>query len=205
MKNAYNLTAQGYFSSPLGLELDFAVVDRDTLLACESLLLCRSSSPWVKFRRIKDVKRALVKSGFFKDFKLRLLWRLKSLAYIEDFGRLTLSIGVLRSRTSPVVLSVLCHELGHMWLSQQDFYPTLKEVNRQFKERCADVGYCELLSPIELYAMDLSVKIMESVLSFAKDTEQKNRLFELIEQEKEKINLVKKEILKINENIIWRL
>ena len=139
----------------------------------------------------------MIECGILRKFSVRLTPDLTPKAYMRDGGDMFFSLGALLTRSSTVTLSVLCHELAHMWLSQQDFYKGLKEINRQFQEQYSSHTDAELLSPIELYAMVVSVIFMQDVC-IALEGKKKKRFKDLIEFELEKIELLKDKIIKLS-------
>ena len=106
----------------------------------------------------------IIKSKIIKDFALHLDYSLAARAYMKDSGEMYISLGSILFKSSRVNLKVFCHELAHMWLSQQDFYPKLKVLNKEFKENYSSHPSCYLASPIELYAMVISYNMMDYVL-----------------------------------------
>ncbi|MBQ7225926.1 MAG: hypothetical protein IJX02_04915 [Clostridia bacterium] len=186
-----------YIKNPLGVSFNVNIDRPEVLKAFKRLIL---TPPWLfllQHRRIKGIKNAMVGAGLLRDFELKLSWQKKPVAYMRDGGEMCFSVGALLSRSATVTASVLCHELAHMWLSQQDFYKGLKEINRQFKEQYSSHADAELLSPIELYAMVVSVIFMQDVC-IALEGKKKKRFKDLIEFELEKIELLKDKIIKLN-------
>ena len=106
---------------------------------------------------------------------------------MKDKGELYISIGALLFRSSMTTLKVLCHEISHLWLSQQDFYSKLKVLNKEFKQKYSNHQDVYLMSPIEFYAVVLSVKIMEEIsLSLTKERHKK-RWNKIVSEERAKI------------------
>lgn len=109
---------------------------------------------------IKAVCRQLTKNKSFKRFDVRFLFSFKRKAFMRDDGKIFLSFGLVHKTKTVRLIAVLWHELAHIYLSQRPFYDELKQFNKLFLQKCKS-NIANLLSPLELCAMDLSIKVLK--------------------------------------------
>ncbi len=195
--NEKAFSLEEYLKSPLNVDFCFHI---DSVKVIRSLkkLVCRlyDFSP-LRWKLIKKTKRLLIDESVVNDFSLNLIPCLSLKSYMKDSGEMYISSGALLFRSSIVTLKVFCHELSHIWLSQQPFYPAIKSVNKEFKTKfngCKDVV---LASPVEVYAMKLSIGIMEQIADFLTKKSQKKRLKRIITLEYSKLNAMKDLIINL--------
>ena len=149
----------------------------------------------MQWRCIKKAAHIIVEKKVMQPFAVHLIREKKPQAYMKDCGEIYFSTGALTIRSSVVTLSVFCHELAHMWLSQQDFYPALKSFDKQFKTQFSAHPSVYLMSPIELYAMMIAIGMMREVASFCPQKSKRHqKLCDLIEDECEKVKTLTHEI-----------
>ncbi len=154
------------------------------------------SNPFfIQWRNIKRATAALIDDGLLSRFSVHLTAELKARAYAVDDGRMCFSLGALLSRSSAVTLTVLCHELAHIWLSQRAFYPELKRLNREFISAFSSVRGANLMSPIEVFATVGSLCLLDAVSDSLPDGKKKKRLTRLIASERGKLEVLTGEIL----------
>lgn len=158
-----SLTLDGYLSSPGELPALPCLDNKRALDELSKMLSCAYCPVVLKWRRIKKIKQALTEDGVISDFSLKLTKELKPTAYMRDGVGMYLSLGLLISRSPLTLLSVYTHELAHLWLSEQPGYPTLKRVQREFREAYKDDKLAELMSPIEIYANTVARYITEHI------------------------------------------
>ena len=176
-----------YLDDPLAIELPRISLTSPSAKSLADIISGSRLVPHALWRRIRQARDTLMAEGDFEYFPLKLEFSLRVRAYMKDGGGIYFSLGALIFRSSAVTLAVLCHELAHLWLSRQDFYPKLKEMQRAFKARLAGVAEREILSPIELYAMRASLDILTPVADSLGEGRAKRKLLSLIEAEREKI------------------
>lgn len=191
------ISLEGYIKNPLVLPFHFKFEADGLEHALNSLLETPRFLPHLLLKRLRHFCRLLGTIKNISPFALKILPTLKPTAFMKDGGDLYFSLGALLSRSSDVTLAVLCHEYGHILLSNQPFYGDLKKVNRQFKKEFAHSPFSELLSPIELYAVLISINLMKSLLPLVKQDGHKKKLSLLIQQEQDKIGLLNSEIIKL--------
>ena len=141
-----------------------------------------------RWYHIKKIRSILIEEEILKDFSVNITKSLKPVAYMKDSDGIYISLGALFFKSSMATFKVLCHELAHIWLSQQSFYSDLKRLNKEFKTKYSVSEKVYLSSPIELYAMVVSVELMKMIrASLTKDFEIK-RINKFIDLECAKIN-----------------
>lgn len=148
---------------------------------------CFSSffAPWqrvslFKWGAVTKSKDELIRLGCLEEFSLHRERTRKDRAYMKDSGDLYLSRGFLVRHSPLVVLSVFCHELAHIKLSQTPEYPEIKCLQRAFKIRFADERLCEVMSPIEMYAVEISLRLLKDLLTEASTPRQRRQLRRII-------------------------
>ena len=109
----------------------------------------RCSMALLRWLAVTKTRRSLLKTNCLKPFSVHLLLKRKTEAYMHDDGRVFLSAGLLQTGSAMTVLSVYCHELSHIKLSQSGDYPMIKALQREFRQQFGQHKLCELLSPIE--------------------------------------------------------
>ncbi len=196
-KESPKVSVESYIGDPLGAGISLPRLSDVARGALVKLLSSPKAFPHILWGRMKMAKEALVSDGFLRDFPLRLRFGFKPVAYMRDGGEVCFTTGALLFRSSAVTLSVFCHELSHMYLSQRSFYPELKELQGEFLERFSSESGCELMSPIELYAMALSVDIMDNIAQSLVEGKHKDKLRLLIDSEREKITFLVSKIKKL--------
>lgn len=190
-------SVEQYVASPENVRFDIGVPSLMPILA-------RMTSLWgrltlVKWCCLRSIRNTLVRQGIFQPFSLRLKWTWKSMAYMRDEGELYLSIGFLASRSAWNVLSVYVHELSHIWLSQQEDYPLLKTLQREFRSRYGTHTLCELMSPIEIYADLLAVAILSDMERHAEKGAYKQGLLRLVQDRQDKLKRLTDELSRLDD------
>lgn len=213
-----DITLNGYLENPLAIQLDF-YVNSDLVIDQLKKLVARSYDfSFLRWRLIKKINRLLISENVFPEFNIYLTKNLTPKAYMKDCGEIYISLGALLFRSSMVTLKVLCHELSHLWLSNQPFYSRFKSVDKEFKEKYSNVEFLRgdavyskeantvktdeknrskakkkgrlnayLLSPIEVYAMKVSVCLMELIDSRLTAKRSKKRWQAVIDEERSKL------------------
>lgn len=216
-----DITLNGYVENPLAIQLDF-YVSSDLVIDQLKKLVARSYDfSFLRWRLIKKINRLLISENVFPEFNIYLTKNLTPKAYMKDCGEIYISLGALLFRSSMVTLKVLCHELSHLWLSNQPFYSRLKSVDKEFKEKYSNVEFLRgdavyskeentvktdeknrskakkkgrlnayLLSPIEVYAMKVSVFLMELIDSRLTAKRPKKRWQAVIDEERSKLSRI---------------
>lgn len=153
----------------------------------------------LKWYAVTAARDALLEKRCLDSFSVHLCWKRKSMAYMNDAGQVYLSVGLLVKSSAVSVLSVYCHELSHIKLSQRADYPAIKALQREFKQRFKEHKLCELLSPIEFFAMLISRSLLESIADHTPNANQKVKLMRLKEDLEEKIRFLEQELSKLAE------
>lgn len=195
--NVSALTLQEYICNPLGV--DFEIDLPDDLKDFLSLLKWYNQCAFGRAKCLKNIVSSLCK-GQFKPFKIEFLKTIKPLAYMHDKGVIYFSYGSLLNFSASTVLSVFCHELAHVWLSQREYYTELKELDRQFKDAFReklDGKTLTLASPVEVYAMLVSVQIMQKVLQKVDGAKKSKKLELRIAEEREKLDFLNRTIVRL--------
>lgn len=139
-----------------------------------------------KWIALRAVRRALIKKRCLGKFSLHLPIRREPLAYMNDAGKVYLSTGLLAKTSAMTVLSVYCHELSHILLSQQTCYPALKQLQRQFRQQFGGHQQWQLLSPIEYITMRICRTLLAEIA--AANPGHKRKLQPLTEDLDEKLS-----------------
>ncbi len=109
-------------------------------------------------------------------------------AYMHDCGKLFISRGAIIKLSKVSLLSVICHELAHLWLAKEAEYGKLKEINKAFIEKFKGTENVTPLTPIEFYATYYSIKLLEDFLGLNLSKRIIKNLNGVIENLKVKLN-----------------
>ena len=161
-----------------------------SLAVMNKLLSRRAFSVFTKWRHVKEIRRVLLAENILSDFTLKLLPTLKPLAFMHDGGTLSLSLGLLLTRTPWVVLSVYLHELAHIWLAGEDNYPDVKALAREVKRLIPTHPLGDRISPIELYADTVTLAMLEALDGTTVHPVYQKRLERLISERRDRIAAV---------------
>lgn len=135
-------------------------------------------------KKIRKAFSALISSRYLTVCQLKYKPYFKVKAYMTDSGRVCFSAAHVWSIRNATMAKLLLHEAAHLWLSQQECYAALKQLDKAFRARYA-IGALAL-SPVEYYAIALSVKMLERLLPMTDDGARKDVLSQ-IEREKSKL------------------
>ena len=176
-----------YLNSAFATRFDVDIITPSTVKCFQKLLSPLARLYFVRARYVKKLVAELISESKLKPFEFVIKRDFKPEAFMRDSGVMSVSYGMFLKTSRWVFVSVLCHELSHVWLSQQEYYRELKALNKQFKEQYASVADVELISPIEVYARLVSIVMMEGVLDLLTDEWQKNKMLTVLGYEREKI------------------
>ena len=193
--NKFDFSLQSYVKCPLSLEASFPKISTNLIKKMRNLAFEWFDIAPIRWYHIKEIRSILIEEEILEEFSVNLTKSLKPQAYMKDGVGLYISLGALVFKSNMTTFKVLCHEIAHLWLSRQSFYSELKTLNKEFKKTYKDHEKVYLLSPIELYAMVVSVELMKMVLSSLTKKNQIKRLNKFINLECAKIkeleNLIK--------------
>lgn len=163
VKDYLQSLAEGRFPS-----LDDVALPCDDLLAKRMLALASSrfKEPISRSIKVRKIFARVTAIGYVKKLRLKFsLWQ-KERAYMRDGGLLSLSLPYVAKERGTALLKVLLHELAHLVLANLPEYPALLSLDRAYaKESGLDEERKQILSPIELCATLLSIRLLEEVLS----------------------------------------
>lgn len=125
-----------------------------------------------KMRYLKNCVAAFGKQIPLPLKKLRFPFTFRQEIYMTDSGELTLSWGVAQKHGFYRLHALLLHELAHLVLSAHEDYPLLLALDKAFLARHADDAAAVTLSPVELYATQLSVTLLRATATLLEDGEQ---------------------------------
>ena len=151
-------------------ELDDIALPCDAKLARLSVRLAASfpSRPIARTVMLSRMINRLHKSGYLCGLSLKLTWSKKEIAYMRDSGLVCFSVPYVAVEKGPALVKVVMHELAHLILSRQGEYTLLDTLNREYLSRFSSLGEEGLiLSPTELYATLLSVRLMHNAVDIA--------------------------------------
>lgn len=188
---------ENYLKAPLDVDFSFHIDSLRVIEALKKLLFRLYDFTPLRWKLIKKIRNLLISEKVVSDFSLTLIPSLSVKTYMKDSGGMYISLGALLFRSSMVTLKVFCHELSHIWLSQQSCYPVIKVVNKEFKEKYKDCKDVVLASPVEVYAMKLSIGIMEQISDSLTKNSQKKRWKKIIVDEYSKLNAMKDLIINL--------
>ena len=186
MKN-YDFSLQNYLKCPLNIEFNLNLNSQKIVKSLRKLAFRWFDIGLFRWYHIKEIRNILIEEEFLKEFSINLSYSLKAKAYMKDCGEIYISLGALLFKSNMTTFKVLCHEVAHIWLSQQPFYSSLKELNKEFKQKYYKIEKVYLASPIELYAMVISVELMKSLLPSLTKKNEITRLNKFIDLECAKI------------------
>lgn len=194
--NSSDFSLQSYLKCSINIEPNFSTKNEKFVKCMTKIASCWFDIGFVRWYHIKEIRSILINQKMLKEFSIHLTKNLKPMAYMKDSGEIYLSLGALLFKSNMATVKVLSHELAHVWLSQQDYYPSLKALNKEFKQRYNELENVNLLSPIELFAMIVSIDIMESIKESLKGNLRK-RINRFIDLENEKIKEIKDTLLNL--------
>lgn len=189
-----NLSVESYISAPTELDVDFPDISAELSSALSQTVSRVSDFYFVKWAGFKKIRKIMIKDGVLKPFSLRLEKKLKPRAYMRDEGEVYLSFGLMASRSSLAALSVYLHELSHVYLSQMEDYPRLKELQKEFRSRYGDNPLCEVMSPIEMYANILTIRLLREIEKNDSNEGHKKRLETIINNRHVKLEYLANEL-----------
>ena len=194
--NSSDFSLQNYLKCLINIEPNFSTKNEKFVKCMTKIASCWFDIGFIRWYHIKEIRSILINEEMLKEFSIHLIKSLKPMAYMKDCGEIHISLGALLFKSNMATIKVLSHELAHIWLSQQDFYPSLKALNKEFKQSYKMMENINLLSPIELFAMIISVDIMESIKESLKGNLRK-RINKFIDLENEKIKEIKDTLLNL--------
>ncbi|MBQ7415954.1 MAG: hypothetical protein IJW14_02825 [Oscillospiraceae bacterium] len=199
--NTAPISLKRYVSAPASA-VELEMFPQETAACFAPFFALRSElGPW-KWQAVTAARDALIEKRCLADFSVQLQWKRKTEAYMNDAGQVYLSAGLLATSSAMTVLSVYCHELAHIKLSQREDYPAIKALQREFKQHFKHHKQCELLSPIEFYAMLISRPLLSAMAENAHSDRQKKKLARLQEDLEQKIRLLEQQIVKLSEEFV---
>lgn len=104
--------------------------------------------------------------------RLRFPLHVRENAYMTDDGEIVVSQYFLYRSGGERILRVVLHELAHWWLSRQEQYPALLEMDREYLAGCGSKAESAVLSPVEFSATVLSSEMM---MALARSVDEKER------------------------------
>lgn len=195
--NELDFSLEAYLASPLDIRCEFVIESEAVIDSLKKLAARVCDFSFTRWLRIKKTRRLLIKEKVLDEFSVKLVRGLVPRAYMKDSGEIYFSLGAMLKRSSLITLKTFCHELCHLWLSRQNFYPELKAVDKQFRTRYRDNTAVYLLSPVEVYAMSLSVGIMRQIEAKLSQGRRLKRWEKIIADENEKLKAIQNSILKL--------
>lgn len=195
--NELDFSLEAYLAAPLDIRCEFVIESEAVVRSLKKLAAKVSDVPFVRRARIEKTRRLIIRENVLGEFSVKLVRGLDMRAYMKDSGEIYFSLGAIIKRSSLVTLKTFCHELCHLWLSRQSFYPELKAADKEFRTKYKDNSAVYLLSPIEVYAMSLSVGIMRQVEVKLSRGRRRERLRKIIAAEIEKLKAIQDSILKL--------
>ena len=185
--NNFDFNLQSYLKCPLSLKLSFPKISAKLCKKMQKLAFGWFDITLNRWYHIKEIRNVLIEDKILNEFSINLTKSLKTQAYMKDGDGIYFSLGALLFKSNMTTFKVLCHELAHTWLSNQSFYKELKILNKEFKKAYKNNENVYLASPIELYAMVVSVSLMEMVKNSLTKSKQIKRINKYIELECAKI------------------
>lgn len=151
-----------------------------------------------KISSLKKISAIATQEGMANPFNFKIDFNFKLVAYMKDSGEMHISLGLVIFRSFSTLLSVYLHELSHLWLSQQQCYPQLKALQRQFFENYSSETKGDIASPIEFYADLITVDILEGICAKTQNKRVIKAISKQIEARKNKREGAISELLKIS-------
>lgn len=195
--NELSFSLESYLAAPLDIRCEFVIESESVIDSLKKLAARVCDISFVRWARIKKTRRLLIKENVLGEFTVKLVCGFAPRAYMKDGGEIFFSLGAMIRRSSLVTLKTFCHELCHLWLSRQSFYPELKAIDKEFRVRYQDNNAVYLLSPVEVYAMSLSVGIMRQIETKLNRGRRRKRWKKIIADEIEKLKAIQNSILKL--------
>ncbi len=176
-----------YVSAPLAVEERCDVFSPSVLWYCERGLSYFGRWRWVKRRCIKKLCACLIREKKLQPFALQLVKGKEPLAFMSEQGGMVLSKGCFTKISAEQLFTIVLHEVAHLWMKDQAFYPTLKEIDREFRGRYKHLPNYRLFSPIETYADYFALGITETLCAQAKGARQQRSLRQMCEKQKKQV------------------
>jgi hypothetical protein len=150
---------QGFFHKSLSTCFE------DAAFSLHALCLARSKRkhPFVRRRHVKKMLSALLSKGCISSYRTHFKWFMKTPAYMLDTGDLYFSMRSLFLSDGADLCKIVLHELSHLWLYQQEGYGDLLRLDKQFLKLYGSKNSALTLSPVERYATEVSVCIMQAI------------------------------------------
>ncbi len=140
-----------------------------------------------KMRYLKACVAAFGKELPLPLKKLRFPFTFRQDVYMTDSGELTLSWGVAQKHGFYRLHALLLHELAHLLLSAHKDYPLLLALDKAFLSKHAENAAATTLSPVELYATQISVALLNATAQLL-DGGEKEQMLTQASQEAEKLS-----------------
>ena len=196
MSSAY--TKDAYLQNPCGFDLNFDI-ESERLI---SLLLKTAShsmdfAPF-RWRCLKKIRDVLVSEGKIRHFEIKLTSSLQPVAYMHDDGVIYISSGLLFRGSALATLGIFIHELCHIRLSQREDYPEIKALQKEFRANFRSHKQCELMSPIEIFANILTLKLLRKIEDEAENKLLKKRIAKVRDVKERAFSHLIKQIKNLN-------
>ena len=157
-------------------------------------LLFKGLTPFSKWKTLKRLTVFLLQTDSVDFYTINLDKSLKPRAYMNDDGRIFISIGLLLTRSITTLLSVYLHEFSHIYMSKQQNYSQLKILQREFRQGFSKFDNCEISSPIESFADVITLEFLRQLYSAIDNDKLKIKLLRLIKNREEKLCVIYNEL-----------
>ena len=173
----YNLA--DYLYSPEAYDFDFDITSESVMQAMLKMASHFADFTPIRWHYLKKIRNLMISEGKLSAFDLRMNFDLKPTAYMHDDGVVYISLGLLVRGSSLATLGIFIHELCHIKLSQSEAYDDIKALQKKFKAKFGSHKQCELMSPIEIFANILTIKLMGKIEETTENRLLKKRIAKL--------------------------
>ncbi len=156
-----------YLTAPLDIEEQCSILTPSAVACCKKIFSFFGRWTWYKKWCLKRLFAHLVKSKKLQPFDFCVAKGNEPVAFMEDKGKLVLSKGCFTKISSTQLMVIVFHELAHLWMKDQSFYPQLKAIDKQFRELYKSLPKVTVCSPIEFYADNFCLQIAKQFVAMA--------------------------------------
>ena len=183
-----------FLNDPFSSAPSFSVDSPLIIKSIKRLLSFRARFFFLRKTFVNGLIAALIDSKEFLPFGFCVDKNKEVSAYMIDNGDVHISVGAFKKTSPKVFLTVLFHEIAHVYISQQKGYGELKKLDKSFREIYGEKLENDACTPIEAYARAAAFSAFNSLLGSFKKGAERDKILYCIEAENIKIEKIKNSI-----------